>query len=225
MPTEIRRDEVCQMVAGGAALVEVLPAEEYEAEHLPGAINIPLQQLDRQITAVLQQDQPVIVYCYDFIAAGSAGKPRYTELSVCWPLLKPRHDAWYMRGGPLLACREPSSQTSDSRPISHKLPAPSLRRPSHRRSSVAPIPHVTLRQSHRQPRPDIRTSGSTKSGQTRPGFSSSTPARFCPSSINSCRTARRAANGNPVPQSGRPLPAMRRSSHPSNCRKFQQPEE
>ena len=38
MPTEIRRDEVCQMVAGGAALVEVLPAEEYEAEHLPGAI-------------------------------------------------------------------------------------------------------------------------------------------------------------------------------------------
>ena len=65
MPTEIQRDEVYQMMAGEAALVEVLPAEEYEAEHLPGAINIPLQQLDRQITAVLQQDQPVIVYCYD----------------------------------------------------------------------------------------------------------------------------------------------------------------
>ena len=65
MPTEIRRDEVCQMVESGAALVEVLPAEEYEVEHLPGAINIPLQQLDRQTTAALQQDQPVIVYCYD----------------------------------------------------------------------------------------------------------------------------------------------------------------
>jgi rhodanese-related sulfurtransferase len=65
MPTEIRRDAVCQMMAGGAALVEVLPAEEYEAEHLPGAINIPLPQLDRQTTAVLQQDQPIIVYCYD----------------------------------------------------------------------------------------------------------------------------------------------------------------
>ena len=65
MPIEIRRDEVCQMMAGGAALVEVLPAEEYKAEHLPGAINIPLPQLDRQTTAVLQQDQPVIVYCYD----------------------------------------------------------------------------------------------------------------------------------------------------------------
>ena len=65
MPREIRRDEVCQMMAGGAALVEVLPADEYEAEHLPGAINIPLPQLDRQTTAVLQQDQPIIVYCYD----------------------------------------------------------------------------------------------------------------------------------------------------------------
>ena len=65
MPTEIQRDEVRRMVAGGAQLVEVLPAEEYEAEHLPGAINIPLQQLDRQTTVPLQQDQPVIVYCYD----------------------------------------------------------------------------------------------------------------------------------------------------------------
>jgi rhodanese-related sulfurtransferase len=65
MPIEIRRDEVDQMVGSGAALVEVLPAEEYETEHLPASINIPLPQLDRQTTSVLQQDQPVIVYCYD----------------------------------------------------------------------------------------------------------------------------------------------------------------
>jgi rhodanese-related sulfurtransferase len=65
MPTEIKRDEVCHMVVGGAVLVEVLPTEEYDAEHLPGAINIPLPQLDRQSTAVLQRDQSIIVYCYD----------------------------------------------------------------------------------------------------------------------------------------------------------------
>jgi rhodanese-related sulfurtransferase len=53
------------MVEDGAQLVEVLPKEEYEAEHLPRAMNIPLQQLDRQTTAALQQAQPVIVYCYD----------------------------------------------------------------------------------------------------------------------------------------------------------------
>jgi rhodanese-related sulfurtransferase len=65
MPTEIHRDDVRRLVADGAQLVEVLPAQEYEAEHLPGAINIPLKQLDRQTTAQLQRDQPVIVYCYD----------------------------------------------------------------------------------------------------------------------------------------------------------------
>ena len=53
------------MAEDGAQLVEVLPQEEYEAEHLPRAINIPLQQLDRQTAAALQPDQPVIVYCYD----------------------------------------------------------------------------------------------------------------------------------------------------------------
>jgi rhodanese-related sulfurtransferase len=65
MPTEIQRDAVRHMVADGAQLVEVLPAKEYEAEHLPGAINIPLRQLDRQTTVALRQDQPIIVYCYD----------------------------------------------------------------------------------------------------------------------------------------------------------------
>ena len=65
MPTEIGYEEVRRMVEDGAQLVEVLPQEEYEAEHLPRAIHIPLQQLDRQTTASLQQDQPVIVYCYD----------------------------------------------------------------------------------------------------------------------------------------------------------------
>jgi rhodanese-related sulfurtransferase len=63
--TEIQRDEVRHLVDGGAQLVEVLPEQAYEAEHLPGAINIPLKQLDRQTTTQLQRDRPVIVYCYD----------------------------------------------------------------------------------------------------------------------------------------------------------------
>jgi hypothetical protein len=65
MPTEIGHEEVRRMVEDGAQLVEVLPKEEYEAEHLPRTIHIPLPQLDRQTTTALQQDQPVIVYCYD----------------------------------------------------------------------------------------------------------------------------------------------------------------
>jgi rhodanese-related sulfurtransferase len=46
-------------------VVEVLPPAEYEDEHLPGAINIPLKELDRQTTSRLDRGRPVIVYCYD----------------------------------------------------------------------------------------------------------------------------------------------------------------
>jgi len=42
MTTQIQREELRRMVEGGAQLVEVLPVEEYETEHLPGAMNIPL---------------------------------------------------------------------------------------------------------------------------------------------------------------------------------------
>lgn len=66
MPIEIHRNEVRRLVAEGAQLVDVLPAREYEDEHLPGAINIPLKTLDRQTTAQLRRDRPVIVYCHDY---------------------------------------------------------------------------------------------------------------------------------------------------------------
>jgi rhodanese-related sulfurtransferase len=49
----------------GAQLVEVLPGEEYAEEHLPGAINIPLKELDRDSATQLDRKRPVIVYCWD----------------------------------------------------------------------------------------------------------------------------------------------------------------
>ena len=66
MPKSIDRHQVQRLLAEQQAqLVEVLPAGEYDDEHLPGAINIPLKQLDRQTTSRLDQSRPVIVYCYD----------------------------------------------------------------------------------------------------------------------------------------------------------------
>jgi rhodanese-related sulfurtransferase len=50
----------------GAQLVAVLPREEYEEEHLPRAINIPLKELDREMIARLNRDAPVVVYCHDY---------------------------------------------------------------------------------------------------------------------------------------------------------------
>ncbi len=66
MPTGISRDEVRTLVEDGAQLVEVLPSAEYEDEHLPGAINIPLKELNRETSGRLRKDFPVIVYCHDY---------------------------------------------------------------------------------------------------------------------------------------------------------------
>jgi hypothetical protein len=44
MPHEIARDEVQRLMTGGAQLVEVLPREEYEEQHLPHAISVPLRR-------------------------------------------------------------------------------------------------------------------------------------------------------------------------------------
>ncbi|HEY6712622.1 MAG TPA: rhodanese-like domain-containing protein [Rubrobacter sp.] len=67
MPTAIFRDGVRRLVQEeGAQLVDVLPREEYEEEHLPGAINIPLKELDREMIARLNRDAAVIVYCHDY---------------------------------------------------------------------------------------------------------------------------------------------------------------
>jgi phage shock protein E len=65
MPTTVDREAVRRLVAAGAQLVEVLPSEEFESEHLPGAIHLPLGELSRATAARLSRDRPVIVYCAD----------------------------------------------------------------------------------------------------------------------------------------------------------------
>jgi rhodanese-related sulfurtransferase len=65
MVTTIQRADVQLLLEQGAQLVEVLPEEEYEFEHLPGAINLPLKSLSRQSASMLDPGRRVIVYCND----------------------------------------------------------------------------------------------------------------------------------------------------------------
>jgi rhodanese-related sulfurtransferase len=65
MATRIDLGQLRELLDGGAQLVEVLPAAEYRDEHLPGAINLPLKQLDATTTAQLDRARPVVVYCWD----------------------------------------------------------------------------------------------------------------------------------------------------------------
>ena len=61
----IELTQLRELLGEGATLIEVLPPEEYAEEHLPGAINIPLKNLDAQAVAVLDRRNPVVVYCWD----------------------------------------------------------------------------------------------------------------------------------------------------------------
>jgi rhodanese-related sulfurtransferase len=67
MPNPIDRHEVQRLLGQRQAqLVEVLPEAEFEDEHLPGAVNLPLKTLDRERTRQLERERPIIVYCHDY---------------------------------------------------------------------------------------------------------------------------------------------------------------
>ncbi|HWC29243.1 MAG TPA: rhodanese-like domain-containing protein [Dehalococcoidia bacterium] len=59
--------ELQQLIAAGATVIEVLPAEEYAEAHLPGAINISLKSFSEDALAQVDRSAPVIVYCQDWL--------------------------------------------------------------------------------------------------------------------------------------------------------------
>ena len=65
MGVGIDRERLRALMESGVQLVEVLPDKEYDEDHLPGAISIPLTSLDRDKTLVLDAPKPIVVYCWD----------------------------------------------------------------------------------------------------------------------------------------------------------------
>jgi rhodanese-related sulfurtransferase len=61
----IGAQEVERLASEGATIVDVLPREEFEEEHLAGAVSIPLKTLDRWTVQGLDRSKPVVVYCWD----------------------------------------------------------------------------------------------------------------------------------------------------------------
>ncbi len=62
MPTNVTRDELQDLIRDGAQIVDVLPPAEFAEYHLPGAISLPLKDLDASTTGQLSKDKPVVVY-------------------------------------------------------------------------------------------------------------------------------------------------------------------
>jgi rhodanese-related sulfurtransferase len=65
MPQTIDRKDVQRLMREGVPVVEVLPREEFEDDHLPGAISLPLRSLEAEAKDRLDPAKPVIVYCWD----------------------------------------------------------------------------------------------------------------------------------------------------------------
>jgi rhodanese-related sulfurtransferase/DNA-binding transcriptional ArsR family regulator len=57
-----RTELVDRLRAGTAAVLDVRPEDEFRDGHLPGALNIPLAQLERRL-AELPPDREIVAYC------------------------------------------------------------------------------------------------------------------------------------------------------------------
>ncbi len=61
--TPVRRDELLSLVKSGEAMViDVRPSSEYDAGHIEGAVNIPLESLTQRLSK-LPKDQEIVAYC------------------------------------------------------------------------------------------------------------------------------------------------------------------
>lgn len=66
MPHIVDRTEVQRLMSEGAQILEVLPEREFVEEHLPGAINLPLKELNSRTASRLDRETPIVTYCWDY---------------------------------------------------------------------------------------------------------------------------------------------------------------
>ncbi|MFW6154311.1 MAG: rhodanese-like domain-containing protein [Planctomycetota bacterium] len=88
-------------------LVEVLAPEYFEEYHLPGAINVPVDEhFEESIQdAIPQKDRPVVVYCYnDECSASPEAAARMTDLgyTAVYHYAAGKAD-WHRAGYPIAA--------------------------------------------------------------------------------------------------------------------------
>lgn len=54
---------LAEMIKGGAKIVDVRTAEEFNDEHYPKALNIPVDEVQERIDEFGDKAKPVVVYC------------------------------------------------------------------------------------------------------------------------------------------------------------------
>ena len=59
-------NRVVELRDRGAQLIEVLSRKQYDEQHIPGAMSLPLSKFSSSELAKLNRDRPVVVYCWDY---------------------------------------------------------------------------------------------------------------------------------------------------------------
>jgi phage shock protein E len=71
---KLESSEAHHLVQAGARLIDVRTAEEFESGHIPGAVNIPVQELERRLNEVKANGQPIVLYCRSGARSASAAQ-------------------------------------------------------------------------------------------------------------------------------------------------------
>lgn len=60
---QISSQQAKDLVQAGAKLVDVRTPGEFASGHLPGAVNVPLQELGARLKSLGAKEKPVVLYC------------------------------------------------------------------------------------------------------------------------------------------------------------------
>jgi rhodanese-related sulfurtransferase len=70
--TDISQEEFLSSPPEGAVILDVRTEAEFGSGHVPGAVNIPHDELASRLSELASTDQPVVVYCRSGKRAGMA---------------------------------------------------------------------------------------------------------------------------------------------------------
>ena len=65
MVARVDAKEAQRLMADGVQFVDVLPADVFVQEHLPGASNLPLATFEPAQLDSVDRADPLVVYCFD----------------------------------------------------------------------------------------------------------------------------------------------------------------
>ena len=71
-PTDINEELKNMKTIPGAVLLDVREEDEYEEEHIPDSVNIPLSNLDKIEDMHYAKDTPLFIYCHSGRRSGAA---------------------------------------------------------------------------------------------------------------------------------------------------------